>query len=256
MLIKNNFYILLLNLFIGFLMTTAANGNEIIRVAISKFPPVEMMEDGKASGINIDIMKALFHKLNITPEFSQMPFKRSLLNLEKGSSDIMGSLQYSVTRDKYLSYIKPAYSKYHIIFYMRKGEEKQLKSYEDLHQLKVGILRGYKNFKQFDNDQQINKDPTNSWKSNYLKLIAKRVDVVIDDSIEGPYRAHLFGLSDKLAIAPYSYNAGNSGFFALSRKSKFFHRQSEFEQVLQQMLDTGEIDRITTQSLKKLILKK
>ncbi len=247
-----NLLLILLGLFFSLLaIANEKNNNKIIHVAISDFPPVEMLVKGKATGINIDIMNALFKKLKITPKYEQMPFKRCLISLEKGTSDIIGSLQYSVKRDKYLSYIKPAYSKYHIIFYMRKGEENKLAKYNDLHQLKVGVLRGYKNFEQFDNDKKIVKEPVNSWKSNYLKLIAKRVDVVVDDNIEGPYRAHLFGLHDKVAVAPYNYNAGYNGFFALSRKSKFYSQQKEFEKILKEMIKTGEIEQIIKSSLAK-----
>jgi len=230
---------------------SVVSGGEIINVAISHFPPVEMMVDGKAEGVNIDLMNALFAKLKIKPIYKQMPFKRCMLSLSKGKSDIIGSLQYTEERNKFLYYVKPAYSEYNLIFYLRRGEEKRLAKYEDLYDLNLGVLRGYKNFEPFDSDKKIRKDKVNTWKSNYMKLGAGRIDAIIDDGVEGPYRAHLFGMTDKLAVAPYKVNLGRNGFFALSKKSKFIERIDEIEQVLKEMLDSGEIDKITQKSLEK-----
>jgi len=228
-----------------------AYAEDVIKVAISHFPPVKMMVAGKAEGTNIDIMNAFFKKLNIRPIYKQMPFKRCMLSLSKGQSDIIGSLQFSEERSQFLHYIKPAYSEYNLIFYLRKGEEKRLSKYEDLHKLKLGVLRGYKNFEPFDSDLKIRKDEANTWKSNYMKLAAGRIDAIIDDGVEGPYRAHLFDMADKLNVSPYKVNLGRNGFFALSKKSKYVQRAEEFDQVLKAMLDSGEIDKILTDSLKK-----
>jgi len=98
---KNLYKLLSLILFFSLLLSgKQAFCEQQIKVAISHFPPVEMRENGQAVGINIDIMNALFAKLNLTPKYSQMPFKRCLLSLEKGHSDFIGSLQVSEDRKK------------------------------------------------------------------------------------------------------------------------------------------------------------
>ena len=236
-----------------FLLLFISNGwaADTIKVAISHFPPVEMMVNGKVEGVNIDLMNALFKKLDIKPVYKQMPFKRCMLSLKKGDSDIIGSLQFTEERDKFLHYVKPAYSEYNLIFYLRKGEEHRLTKYEDLYGLNLGVLRGYKNFEPFDSDTKIRKDKVNTWKSNYMKLDAGRIDAIIDDGVEGPYRAHLFSMSDKLAMAPYKVNLGRNGFFAISKKSKFIKRIDEIEKTLKGMLESGEIDQIIQKSLEK-----
>lgn len=220
-----------------------------IRVAISHFPPVEMMEKGQAMGINVNIMNTLFKRLGLSAKYKQMPFKRCLLSMEKGESDIIGSLQMTEDRKQYLDYLEPAYSEYHVVFYMRKDDPRTLEKYNDLYPLRVGVMRGYQNFKQFDEDNKIKKEPANSWKSNYLKLVKKRVDVIIDDSIEGPYRIHHFGLQSQVRKASYNFNAGANGFFAIAKKSPLYSRKAEFETALKEMIDSGEIQTIIDESL-------
>jgi len=84
-----------------------------------------------------------------------------------------------------------------------------------------------------------------------MKLVAGRVDVVIDDRIDGAYRVHMFDLKDQVKVAHYSFNAGSNGYFALSKKSKFYPRINEIEATLKQMLDSGEIESIIKNSLNK-----
>ena len=130
-------------------LSRAAN---TITVAISHFPPVEMMVEGKAEGVNINLLNKMFSQLNLKPVYRLMPFKRCMKALSKGKVDIIGSLQYTDERAKFLKYIQPPYSESIIIFYVGKKQKHRLTKYEDLYKLKVGVMRGYKNFEPFDND--------------------------------------------------------------------------------------------------------
>ncbi len=221
----------------------------VVRVAISDFPPVEMIRDNRPQGSNIEIMNRLFKRLGLQVRYTQMPFKRCLKSLQKGESDFMGSLQYTDDRSTYLSYVEPAYSDFRIIFYMRKGEASKLQRYEDLYRFKVGVMRGYKNFSRFDNDPKIVKDRVNNWESNYKKLVAGRVDVIIDDSMEGPYRARFYGFEDKLEMAPYSFQSDRNTYFAISKKSPILKYQQQISRELAKMLESGEIKQIIHEAL-------
>ena len=226
------------------LLLTAVGAEEKIIVAINDTPPWKMMVNGKPEGIDIAITDKLVSRLGMEPVYVMMPFKRCLRSLKNGKADLMGFLAYKKERTHFLKYLHPPYQGDVKIFYVRKGEAFRLKSYEDLHHLRVGLMRGHKHFDPFDNDTEIVKEEVDNQQSNYEKLILGRIDAVIENDTQGPYKTFQFGVSDKVEIAPYAVPLGKNGFFALSRQSPHLERLAEFETVLKQMVESGEIDAI------------
>lgn len=232
------------------LLTTAGAGEKII-VAINDTPPWKMLVNGNPEGIDIAITDKLVSRLGMEPVYVTMPFKRCLRSLKVGKADLMGFLAYKKERTLFLKYLHPPYQGDVKIFYVRKGEAARLTSYEDLHHLKVGLMRGHKHFDPFDNDTEIVKEEVDNQQSNYEKLILGRIDAVIENDTQGPYKTFQFGVSDKVEIAPYTVPLGKNGFFALSRQSSHMKRLAEFETVLKQMVESGEIDAIIKSHMNK-----
>lgn len=218
-------------------------------VVINDTPPWKWMENGKAKGIDIDITDEIASRLNVKVEYRYYPFKRCLESLERGEADLMGFLAYREERAAYLQYLQPPYQGDTKVFYVRRGEADRLKTYSDLHKLRVGLMRGHKHFEPFDSDKKIDKHEADHNKSNYLKLVRDRIDVLIENDTQGPYKAHRFGVADKVEIAPYTVPMEKNGFFAMSKKSKFISRIAEFENVLRTMVNNGEIDAIIMNNL-------
>jgi polar amino acid transport system substrate-binding protein len=234
-----------------FCVSSTAFAENTIVVAINDTPPWKMMVDGKVEGVDINITNKLLSKLNIKPIYRMAPFKRCLQDLRHGEADIMGFLTYKDERTKFLKYFQPPYQGDVKIFYVRKGEKERLKQYEDLYRLKVGLIRGHKHYEPFDSDPKIMKEQVSRDESNYKKIVAGRIDALIDNDTQGPYNAYRFGMVDKIEIAPYKVPLGKNGYFAMSKKSKYMDRFSEFENVLKEMVETGEVDKIIKDSLKR-----
>ncbi len=76
-------------LFLSFAIPAQAQTLEFV---YSKFPPFEYHEGDTDIGMNIDILKEACRRLNITPVFRELPWKRALGYAEHGKTDAIFSL--------------------------------------------------------------------------------------------------------------------------------------------------------------------
>ncbi len=245
---------ILIYLFLSIL--SSSHAEDTLIVVINDTPPWKMIENGKAKGIDINITDEIASRLHLNVEYRQFPFKRCLMYLKNGEADLMGFLSYKQERTTFLQYLQPPYQGDTKIFYVRKGEAHRLENYDDLYKLRVGLISGHKHFEPFDSDEKLRKSETINEESIYMMLLANRIDTMIENDTQGPYNVHRFGLADKLEIAPYKVPLGKNGFFAMSKKSKHLNRIAEFESVLQNMVDSGEINTIIEKSLNAYLFKK
>ena len=221
-------------------------------VSVAEIPPWQSTISGSAEGIDIIIINKIAASLGLKVKYEFCPFKRCLKQLARGKSDIMGSLGQSKERAAYLDYLIPPYQEFIKLFYVRRGEGRSIEAFEDMHGFRIGLIRGSIHFEPFDSSDKITRVPLDSYHQLFKMLGLGRLDAVITDHIEGPYNLKIEGFEDKLSLAKYQFVTEDSGYIAMSKKSKYITRKMEFDVALKQMISSGEIDRLIKASLDNL----
>ena len=66
--------------------------------------PFTLVKDGQAAGIHIDIIERALHDLNYEAEFTALPWKRCLLEAQRGKYDGVATASFKDARAEYLHY--------------------------------------------------------------------------------------------------------------------------------------------------------
>ncbi len=146
-------------LLIGLIVIPTLSRGEDLLYANAHYPPwVIVKEDGQMEGIDIEILKEISKRLNLNLKMDDCPWKRCLSMLKYGEIDIISTLIRRPDREKIMHYIDPPYfRKSTKAFYLKKGKGNLIQKYEDLYKISVGIVKGYKYFQRFDNENKIEK---------------------------------------------------------------------------------------------------
>jgi len=133
-------------------------------------------------GFTGEIARAAFQRTGYDLKIDYVPWKRALVLGEQGKKyqGVFG-LYYTDERNQKFIF-SDTFAASNITFFKRKGEDISYKTLKDIAPYRVGVIRGYTNTKEFDTATYITKDEAADSVQNIQKLIAKRVDLIIDSS--------------------------------------------------------------------------
>lgn len=245
-----NFYklILFFMFFMIYLMQTKLYSEEVI-MGISSYPPYVIIKDNYVSGINIDLFSKIAKELGYEIKYIQAPWRRLLLLMEKGEIDILGTASKSPERQKYMHYIEPPYMYGKKIFYLRKNRNLYITEYVDLHELKIGMIRGSKHYTQFDSDSKINKVYVSDEKLHMKMLMADRIDAFIGSETIMDFLIQKYAYTGKFRKSKYFY-AGSPGYFTISKKSKILLDTKKIDKLVKKLLAKGDVKKIIQKYIK------
>ncbi len=224
-----------------------------IKVAIAHWPPWKIIDNGKFSGIDIDILKAIEAKSDsIKFSFTECPWKRCVEMIRTGDVDLITSFVKKPDREEFTHYIKPPYvSSRAIFFYVHKDGGLAINKYEDLYKYTVGTVKGRAYFKRFDDDTKINKVAV-PLEGQLLKMLeSKRLDVVIGHDLVYDHLIIKNGLYGKFKKAAFSATTQRDAYIAMSIKSDSQDAIPLISSILSKMINSGEINLIKSSFLKK-----
>lgn len=229
------------------LTATHVRGAEMdhVVVASTESPPYRMFEGGPPRGVFIDILEAVLQKVNLTPRYHVLPFKRCLAELETGAADLFIGLFYRPEREAYAIYLKPTIAPYVTkVFYLNKERASQIQEWEDLYRLRIGIRAGYKHHPEFDTDERIRKYPVTSDEQNFHKLAVNRIDAVLITEETGVYLIDKLGYTDRFAQAPLRLERDNPAYIVMSRKSRLKPHIAKLQWAIAAMVADGTLEAI------------
>ena len=106
-------------------------------------PPEMKVENGKFSGPIKDVIEQAVATAGLTISWSEVPFARSLKELQDGDRVLVPRFNRTSDREAYSIFLGPiAVQKRQILFAVHKGDEHRIKSYGDLAALSIGTKRG------------------------------------------------------------------------------------------------------------------
>lgn len=212
------------------------------------YPPWTIFKETNGTvinnGIDIEIMKLIASHLDIEIKIEEYPWKRCLAMLKSGEADICGTVAKKPEREKYLHYIEPSYYRDSRAFYVNKDNSNRLLDYNDLYNLKIGVVSGYKYFPRFDEDSNLMKTRVTSGIQLLKMLESRRIDTFISPEIPADYLITSEGYNNKFTKAPFRYSSGSPGYIVISKKSHLSGYLPQMNLLMKQLVADGKIKAI------------
>lgn len=215
-------------------------------MCVDHYPPLQVIDGDHVTGENVEIIKQLAKKMKLQLSFTpDTPFKRCLDYLKQGKVDLMSGLLDSPERREFAHLMLYDDLTIKSTFVHKDGTK--VNSFSDLTNLNIGILRGVKQFKQFDEAPKgmFNITEVNTLPAAFGMLAKKRLDAVITTDNYGLQilKTDEF-IADNVVKSGYEVKTGTQVYIALSKKSPLANRIEEFESTVNTMFTTDEFVKI------------
>ena len=183
-----------------FLTITTVCMAETLEFVFSDFPPFECIENGFPAGINKEIIEEACRRLDITPVFRQLPWKRALLYAKEGKADAVFSLFINDERIRYYSFPEENINTVRMVLITDRESTIEINKLEDLKGKKTGVYLGSSYGDKFDRADWIIKEPAHTNDSLLRKQDAGRTDVAVIDERVAEYWCRKIGMEDRFRI--------------------------------------------------------
>ncbi len=239
------FLSLLSTLILVVLLCSPALAKDKMVMAFSEFPPFKIVHDGVYMGVDVDLSRLIAERMGLELEIKQGTFAECMDMLRKGEADFITSLLRRGDRDAFLIYVQPRYRNREAKrFYMRKGEEAEVISYDKLSGLRIGVKEGVAYAQMFDTDDSLTKVSASGMEQLFQMLREGRIDAVLASANEGGFWIKSLALEEAVAPAPFELDQLDPVYMAISKKSPLAKRAHEFGRILKELVDTGEFENI------------
>lgn len=205
-------------------------------------------------GIDVEIAKKALENAGYDVDFEIVPWGRVLKDLELGKADLTTTLSFKEERDSYLDWSEPYRKTTTYVFFMRKDDNRAIKSFDDIKPLTVGAVKKFTYPDEIETNKDLKLTRAKDLSDAAQMLLKKRVDVVIANSVQGVWELREAGLLDQLRTAEFellSEDRGRGTMMGFSKKRKQKEILDAFNQELKKMIESGEFQAIHDKYLKQ-----
>lgn len=211
-------------------------------------PPFMYLQDGEAQGLYPELLQAVFQRAGIAVEIRAMPWKRALRMGEKAKAGI-GGIYKTAPRLEIYDYSQPIFEE-KLLVYVRKGAALKFEQVSDLHDKRVGVIRGWSYTEAFDEalkSGRILATESSSDEANFRMLASGRLDAVIAIEVAGQRIIQQLQLSNMQALEPPL--SINPTYLVFAKKAQQQVLLQRFDQSLQEMREDGSLDELVRQAI-------
>ncbi len=211
-----------------------------------EYPPLEFKgSNGEAQGIAVDIVTQIMTNLGHTIDIKIYPWARSLDMTKEGRADAIFTAFKNPERETFLDYSKNVLVPQIVSFYVLKDSDITYDG--DLMKLKdkkIGVLNTISYGKKFGAvREQLKTAVVQNLESNFKKLKAKRVDLVISNIYMGDTTIKEMGLQGEFKkLSPVVQSVDS--FIAFSKAKGLASLRDKFDIELGKMIADGTYDKI------------
>ena len=205
------------------------------------YPPFEFIDTAKGSeiiGIDVDIAKAIAEKLGYELKVKDMDFGGLIQALRSGQVDlVLAGMTADKDRKKNVDFSDPYYTSKHMIISLK---DNGIESLEDLNGKKIGVQLGTiqeDKAEEIKDEAGFQVESRNRIPDLIQEIKSGRFDAaMIEDTV-----GHGF-LANNQDLAGFSIDDADGGYaIAFPKNSEL---TEEFNKVLKEMIENGEIDNI------------
>lgn len=225
----------------------AAQGNDIHLVTFD-YPPFMVNENGSTSGMNVDIVRAVFDRMELSVQIDFYPVSRCLKMMEKSETDGMFSLKKTPDRERSMVFPEQALLLQDYVFFKLKNTDVTFVG--DLLSLignSIGVVDNTSYGPLFDKavkEKVLTKiDSSSSFELTFKKLIAGRMDVVLCSRIVGLSIIKTLGYENEIVIIGPPVETVPS-YLSFSRKANARQLAERFDKAMLEITDDGTLELI------------
>jgi polar amino acid transport system substrate-binding protein len=218
--------ILIFFFIIGTLFSPICAAENTLRfTAVEKLPPFNFEENGKITGIDLDIFRELSKRVGFRATVELLPFKRIWRALQRGEVDGSLELYFNPKRESFVIYSRtPMRWSVQNIFIRKIDRVKYgTNRIEDLYGKIVGINAGFSVSTEFEKaarEKRFIVEEAKGVIENIKKLDRGRIDCYISNFHIAHYTINKLGLKDKIVALPEPFIPKKGVYFAISKKGK------------------------------------
>lgn len=247
---------------IGFVVVVAAGADASACVLRAGWDPYGLYmyrdENGRETGADIELMRALADGAGCAIEFRELPWARLLRQIESGAIDLTASVSYTTEREAYAHFSMP-YRRTEMGVFVRTAESRGW-AFDDLRDIvetgfRLGVIQDYyygDEFEALRNDPAFaaHLDISSDYPSIIRKLVHGRIDGLLADDV-GVMRAEArqLGMREFVERHPLPM-PGDDLHVMFSRKSVDPAVVAAFDDAIARMRDDGRLRAILERFLK------
>jgi polar amino acid transport system substrate-binding protein len=207
----------------------------VLRVVGSADPPYRIFEGGQAQGLYYELLRAAAGRAGWELKVQEVPAARALLMMEKGEADAMIGPLHTAERAQYLYYSRITLPPEVKAFYTR-PDAAPLSVMDDLLGLRIGVQRGKRYGRPFDDDTRLLRTELTDYRSALTMVKHGRLDVVVVPERQGDRL--LQDLKLDLHKQPLRL-VGETPYLVVARRSPWLQRLRELERAVETLQSDG-----------------
>ncbi len=218
---------------------------EPLVIVTDPWPPFAVTGNQDISGTDVEIIKAVFAQLKIPIKVKIYPWKRCISMLEEQEADAILDVSITPERKVFLSFPDEPVSNGVTVFFTKKERQIPFSILQDLNKFRAGALLGYSYCEDLDKTPfMINADRVPSLKQNFRKLLAGRIDFLVEVDAVGFFTAKNMGILDQIKIIPNAYYCHGGNYLAFAKKPEYDKLAAKFGQALRFFKTTKSYQQI------------
>ncbi|WP_319779263.1 transporter substrate-binding domain-containing protein [Maridesulfovibrio sp.] len=225
------------------LMPTCAFAKKKLIFATDSFPPFYYPKNGSPAGIQYELAKIVFNRMNTNFKIIFVPWKRALMMAEAGKVDGVFGLRKTKERERWLIYPEEPLMHITAVIFKHADDPFEYKGISSLAGKTIGITKGYTYGKEFDESSLFIKEEVSDLHYNFLKLLAGRIDLVAAYRTVGIHTLNEMHIQDRVTICPEAVYLSPL-YIGFSRKPGNGEISLEFSRILTELKKSDECAEI------------
>lgn len=191
----------IITIFCYFSLLLQAQATEFIIGVSTGYPPYYYEQDGKLTGICIELVNRIAEDLNLEVKYRTFPWKRLLSSAQKGEVDAIMPLFRTSEREKYLYFEGLELVLETNLFFTRKENAISYNGiFEEISPYRLGVIAEYSYGKAFDNYQHFRKVETKDEEHLLNMFKHRRFDIGVGSKYVIQFYASKAGVGDSISF--------------------------------------------------------
>jgi polar amino acid transport system substrate-binding protein len=200
-------------------------------IVADPWPPYTIERGEWLGGTDIEIVNAVFAKLEIPIQVQILPWARCLAMVKNKQADAILDISIDAEREKFLQFPVEPVSEGVTVFFVRKDSPLPFTELSSLNRFRAGAMLGYKYCQEIDESPfMIQAERVYKQEQLFNMLLRKRIDFLVEVDAVGFYVAGEMGISDQITTIPNANYCHGGNYLAFARKpghEQLAHRFSE-----------------------------
>lgn len=186
-------------------------------VVFEDYPPYEYVEDEEVKGVNMDIIREAFRRMDVHPAFEPRPWRRAILQLKKGEILALSSGFKTPEREEFAWFPSEPLAVEVNVIAVLDSSPLVVNNLDDLKGRSIGVVRSYLYGEPFDSLRTFQRVETKSMYQLVDMLLNNRMDAIVGNRA---VIRHIVRKSGDLDRIKFIYEIGRDSLYLFFSKAR------------------------------------